>query len=268
MASASLPMYDLPELRPATDAWWQGLAKAFRRAGLGGVPDRLDRAETIEELWQAPDLLFSQACGYPLTHAYRRVLQPVATPFYAAPGCDGPLYASAIVVPAEDSAQSLGDLAGRICAINNRASQSGYNALRHALAPYAVAGRFLAGVLETGSHQASLAAVAEGRAGLAAIDCVTFELLGRHRPAAVAGTRVLTWSDRAPGLPYVTRADAGKDVVARLRDGLWSALADPVLAEARQALLLRDAAPLDGAAYGRIDQMEAEAEALGYPEIA
>src|SRR6185312_8107473 len=33
MAVASLPMYDLPELRAATDAWWKGLARAFRREG-------------------------------------------------------------------------------------------------------------------------------------------------------------------------------------------------------------------------------------------
>ncbi len=268
MARASLPMYDWPELRAATDAWWQGLAKAFRRAGISEVPDRLHRDGAMEALWRAPDLLFSQACGYPLTHAFRDLLQPVATPAYTAPGCDGPHYASAIVVPADDTARGLDDLAGRVCAVNNRASQSGYNALRRALAPHAVNGRFVSGVLETGSHMASLAAVAEGRAGLAAIDCVTFELLARHRPSAVAGLRILAWSEQAPGLPYVTRAKAGQDVVGRLREGLRAALADPALAEARQALLLCGAEPLAAAAYGRIDDMEEEARALGYPEIA
>ena len=34
MAVASLPMYDLPELREATDAWWRGLARAFAAEGL------------------------------------------------------------------------------------------------------------------------------------------------------------------------------------------------------------------------------------------
>ncbi len=268
MASASLPMYDLPELRAATDAWWQGLAEAFRRAGLREVPDGLRRDRPAEALWRAPDLLFSQSCGYPLTHAFRGLLRPVATPVYAAPGCDGPNYASAIVVQADDPAHGLGDLVGRICAVNNRASHSGYNALRRALAPHAVDGRFVAGVLETGGHPASLAAVAEGRAGLAAVDCVTLALLARHRPAAVAGVRVLEWSEPAPALPYVTRADVGEEVLARLRDGLWAALADPALAGVRRALLLRGAEPLDAAAYRRIDEMEAQAAALGCPEIA
>ena len=171
-------------------------------------------------------------------------------------------------MPAGDPARGLGDLAGRVCAVNNRASQSGYNALRRALASHAVDGRFVSAVLETGSHMASLAAVAEGRAGLAAIDCVTFELLARHRPSAVAGLRILAWSERAPGLPYVTRATAGRDVVSRLREGLRAALADPALAGARQALLLVDAEPLSAAAYAQIDDMERDARALGYPEIA
>jgi hypothetical protein len=30
---AALPMYDWPEIREATDAWWAGLARAFRREG-------------------------------------------------------------------------------------------------------------------------------------------------------------------------------------------------------------------------------------------
>ena len=38
MAVASLPMYDLPELRAATDAWWRGLAQAFRREGIADLP--------------------------------------------------------------------------------------------------------------------------------------------------------------------------------------------------------------------------------------
>jgi hypothetical protein len=31
MAAAEMPMYDLPELRSATDARWAGIARALRR---------------------------------------------------------------------------------------------------------------------------------------------------------------------------------------------------------------------------------------------
>ena len=89
----------------------------------------------------------------------------------------------------------------------------------------------------------------------------------RTEPAAVAGLRVLAWSAPAPGLPYVTRADAGEDELAALRAGLLAAAADPELAAARRALSLTGFEVLPLAAYDAIDEMEAEAIALGYPEI-
>jgi hypothetical protein len=46
---ASLPMYDWPEVREATDAWWAGLARHLRDAGFE-APDRLTRARcNLEE---------------------------------------------------------------------------------------------------------------------------------------------------------------------------------------------------------------------------
>ena len=61
-----LPMYDPPELRREVDAWWSGLADSFRRAGIPDVPCRLDRDIAFDALWSAPDLLFAQACGFPM----------------------------------------------------------------------------------------------------------------------------------------------------------------------------------------------------------
>ena len=46
---ASLPMYDLPGLDAATDAWWAGLAAAFRAEGLREVPDNLTRGGDVLE---------------------------------------------------------------------------------------------------------------------------------------------------------------------------------------------------------------------------
>ncbi len=268
MATASLPMYDLPELRAATDAWWQGLARAMRRAGLEKVPERLTRGRPEEQLWRDPGLLLSQSCGYPLTHGVKDLVVPVATPAYGAPGCAGTLYSSAFVVRADDPADCLGGLAGRICAVNGPQSQSGYNVLRHAVAPLSRDGRFFAEVSVTGGHGASMAAVAGGRADIAAIDGVTYRLFGHYQPEAVAGLRVLTWSEKVPGLPYVTRAGAGPDMLERLRDGLMAALVDPNLAPVREKLLLTGAEILSAEAYGRIIEMEQEAAQLGYREIA
>jgi ABC-type phosphate/phosphonate transport system substrate-binding protein len=266
-------MYDLPALRRATDDWWAGLARALTAAGVNGVPGQLERQLGLDEVWRHPDLLISQTCGYPLTHALRGQVQVVATPAYGVEGCDGAVYRSVILVRDGDPAGELGDLRGRRAAINSRTSQSGYNCLRRALAPLAAkvrtdgGGPLFSEVVVSGGHGASLAAVRENRADLAAVDGVTYALTARTEPAAVAGLRVLAWSAPAPGLPYVTRADAGEDELAALRAGLLAAAADPELAAARRALSLTGFEVLPLAAYDAIDEMEAEAIDLGYPEI-
>ncbi len=268
MRIASLPMYDLAEATAATDAWWAGLARAFRREGVADVPDRLTRGCPLSDQWTAPALLFSQTCGYPLTHALAGRVAPIATPGYAAPGCHGPDYCSLIVVRADDPAAALGDLRGRTCAVNNPESQSGCNALRALVAPLSRAGRFFGRVVTSGGHSASIALVIAGTADVAAIDCVTHALLARHRPAGLAGTRVLCRSGSAPGLPYVTAAGAGDETLRRLRAGLSRALADADLAAARADLLIAGAVELPATAYGRILEVESEAAALGYTRLA
>ncbi len=35
---AMISMYDMPERRPAIGAWWEGLARHWRAAGLRDVP--------------------------------------------------------------------------------------------------------------------------------------------------------------------------------------------------------------------------------------
>jgi ABC-type phosphate/phosphonate transport system substrate-binding protein len=264
-ATASLPMYDLPELRRATDSWWQGLATAFRREGLEDVPAQLTRASCAEDLWQDSALLFSQTCGYPLATVLEGRVQVVATPRYACRGCDGgPFYRSFILVPQDHPAQSLAELAGARAVYNARNSHSGYNVLRFLLAPFARGGRFLGAAFESGTHRASLAWLRARRADFCAIDCVTHALIERHAPAELEGLRVLAKSPRAPALPFVTSGLRAAEDLARLRAGLRAALENPNLAEAREALLLKGADVLPTDAYKTIPDMERKALALNF----
>lgn len=262
---ASLPMYDLPELRATTDAWWRGLAGHLRAAGVPDVPARLQRdpAPAATE----PDLLLTQICGYPLTHALAGRVQLLGTPCYAAPGCAGAMYSSALVVAARSAAATLADLRGGVCAINARDSHSGCNVLRGMLAPLAGGRPFFARVRETGSHQASLAAVAAGEADICAVDAVTHALLQRHAPRRLAGTRVLAFSPPAPGLPLVAGPGIDGPTRARVRAAIKAAHADPGLEPMRAELLLDGVEFLPLAAYDAIAAMAREAAALGYPEL-
>jgi ABC-type phosphate/phosphonate transport system substrate-binding protein len=265
---AALPMYDLPELRQATDAWWAGLAGHLRHHGVAGIPDALDRSTGRDDAWLSPDLLLAQTCGYPLTHALAGRVRYVATPCYAVPGCAGPRYRSAVVVRADSTANGLAALRGSVCAVNGTDSQSGYNVLRRMVAELADGAPFFSAVILSGGHRKSVAAVADGRADVAAVDCVTFALLQRYAPAETAPLRVLAWTAEAPGLPYITAVGTDDTKVEALRRALQGAVNDPSLADVREALGLADFAVLDDSAYGVILAMEAAARRLGYPETA
>jgi len=264
---AALPMYDLPELRDATDALWSALAEALRARGIEGVPSRLDRDRSAETVWASPDLLFAQSCGYPLTHAFRDRLALVTTPVYKAPGCEGPYYRSWIVVPAEAGIERFAKLRGRRVAVNALDSQSGCNVLRAMAAPLAVKGRFFGEVVVTGGHLASLEAVTAGEADVAAIDAVTLALVERHRPSLAGRIRRLAVSPSAPALPFVARAEAPAGEVTLLRTALAEVVGDPRLDDVRRTLLLEDVHMLPLEAYAVIPAMRRRSLALGYREL-
>lgn len=261
-------MYDLPEVRPALDALWAGLARHLRREGVADVPGALAQDQPAAALWAGPDLLFSQCCGYDLVNGYAGALRPLATPCYRAPGCAGPDYLSIVVVAEGAPVRSLEDLRGGVCAINSWKSHSGMSALRALIAPLSRGGRFFARIQVSGAHSASLAMVARGEADVAAIDCVVHALLARHRPAALDGTRTLGRTARAVAPPFVTHARTGDENVGRLRSALARAFDDPALAAARADLMLAGLEILPLAAYDRIKAFERLAARHGYPVLA
>lgn len=267
-AVASLPMYDLPGLQAASDDWWRGLAACLRAQGIGDVPENLSRAAANNAFWRHENLLLSQTCGYPLLKEYGADLQLVATPLYAAPGCDGARYVSHVIVAGDSRANGLADLRHARCAINNWGSQSGMNALRHAVAPLAEGGKFFSQVVVSGGHLHSIAMVAAAEAEVAAIDCVSYALVERHFPEQLAQVRILTQTAPAPALPYVTATSQTADAVQRLRDGLLMAIATPDLAAAREDLLIEAFSYVPLSDYQVMLEMETEAAAVGYEALA
>ncbi|WP_282606850.1 phosphate/phosphite/phosphonate ABC transporter substrate-binding protein [Pelagibius sp. Alg239-R121] len=265
---ASLAMYAMPEFQRANESWWKGLSQAMVAEGVDGVPERLAEASNLKAHWTKPDLLFSQTCGYPLMHGLAGKVTVIATPGYDCHGCEGSNYCSFILVRENETAAGLSDLIGRSAVVNSHDSQSGFSALRAAIAPFATDGRFFSSVGVSGGHMASMAEVKAGNADVCSVDAVTYALAARYRPSATEGLRVLAFSPQAPGLPYITAGGTGKDRLQRIRAALFSAIEDPKLADTREALLIERAEVLPNKAYDRILYLENEAIALGYADVA
>ena len=263
---AALPMYDFEPVRAATDAWWRGIARALKLQGFDDVPSKLTRVRA-ERAWRHPDLLFGQVCGFPLIRSYGTKPQLVATPCYDVPGCEGPEYSSVIVVHADNQANEMEDLRGRIAAISGLDSHSGCHILRAMVAPLASPGsRFFGRQIITGSHAGSLEAIEAREADVAAIDAVTFSLIKRSMPEALDSFRVLGRSPLAPAPPYITSRNTSKDDLERIRDALVDALADPELAACRDELMIRGAKIVGIDKYQRIDEMARIGESAGMVE--
>ena len=247
---AALQMYDWPEVRRASDLWWQAIARHL------GLDLPLSRPEDYTAPWSRDDLLFSQTCGYPFTHALKGRVVYVATPHYAADGCEGPNYCS-IVMARED--RPLAGFRNGVAAVNTPDSMSGMLALKLVFAPLAEDGIFFSRAVETGGHLASLAAVQSGAADVCAVDSVCIAMAKRYRPSALTGLVEIARSPTVPGLPWITRAGDPQAI----RSALRAAFADPALQGTREALLLDGFSELPIRAYDRITDLEVAMENAG-----
>jgi ABC-type phosphate/phosphonate transport system substrate-binding protein len=219
----------------------------------------------LDAFWSNDRLLLSQTCGYPLTHALAGKVQLVATPEFDAPGCTGADYSSVFVVRADEGGTSLADYRGRHAALNALDSNSGMNVFRHAVAPLAEGGRFFSSVVTTGSHRASMEAVARGDADLASIDCVTFAFAREALPELVSRLKVIGRSTATRALPLITSKRLDAHALERLQDALdASANEHPAL---MRRLKIRSFARVPLADYDGIERIERDAVELGYPVL-
>ena len=260
---ASLGMYDHPAQRAANDALWSWIAGRLVAAGVEGVPPALDRGRTPDVRWQDPALLLGQACGYPYARFHKERLRLIAVPRYGAPHCEETRHCSVIVARMADPRTALAAFRGAAAAINEPASNTGTNLLRHTAAEQGGAGPFFAALVRTGSHVGSMRAVSAGEADLAAIDAVTFAAAEASYPGLAESLKVIAVSRRVPALPFVTAMATPEPVAALVQEALLAAMAAPELAEARASLFLLGAEAVAPAAYDEVLELERLADAAG-----
>ncbi|NGQ89799.1 phosphate/phosphite/phosphonate ABC transporter substrate-binding protein [Rhodobacter sp. HX-7-19] len=237
---ASLPMYDRPELRAATDRYWALIRAELAARGLE-APEGLRRGDAVlMPQWEDPDLILSQTCGFPYRARLHGRVELVGTPDFGNAGCPPGYYRSVLIARADDPRADLAGFDGARLAYNDGMSQSGWAApINHAAAKGI---RLLPGP-ETGSHRASFQAVAEGRADLAAIDALTWALISEFED--VSGVKVVGATDPTPALPYITAR--GRDAGA-IHDAIATAI-ERLSAADRAALRLRGLVTIPAADY-------------------
>ena len=260
---AAFPMYDWPEIRVATDTLWHAVRDAAARRGLD-LADTLDRNRPPFELWTDPALALGQTCGLPFVTRLRGKVRLLATPCYATTGCDGPRYSSMIVVAKNSRYHRLEDLRGARAAYNAVHSQSGYAAFRASVAPLADGRPFFGKTIETGTHRASLRALAEGRADICTADAVCWALATRHDAAITSRLRVIGQTPMTPGLPLICAVSRTDGEVAAIREALAEAIAERLDPATRSALMLDGLKILPERNYDAISAMGEAADALGY----
>ncbi|WP_421869342.1 PhnD/SsuA/transferrin family substrate-binding protein [Motiliproteus sp.] len=187
---ASLPWYDLPASQHALDLFWNRLRTELECLSVSGLPARLNRELTPQQLWQRSELLLSQCCGPDLFTDDACALEPVARPIFQDLACTPGTYFSHIV-----TARSIPTTTNPRLVVNAPSSRSGCLALLEWLAEQGLAAD--AEPLISGSHQQSLQYLREGRADLAAIDAHSWGLLDHH------GLSVIGCSREAEAPPFV-----------------------------------------------------------------
>jgi ABC-type phosphate/phosphonate transport system substrate-binding protein len=246
-------MYDWPEVAWATDALWSAIAERLNAAGIE-APGSLDRSRDAEAVWRDPGLVLSQTCGYPYAMRLQNAVRLVATPVYGVAGCEGPLYSSFIVARREDEGRALADFAGRSIAFNARDSLSGYLALVAAMKEQGMDPGVFEWI-ETGSHRASVGAVAHNLADLAAIDAVCWALSVQYDARAAALLRPVMWTKLRPALPFITAGGRDAMEVADIYAALLDALSSSETANACAALGIAGVAVTTAADYAPLARL-------------
>lgn len=239
---ASLGMYDRPETAPANDRLWAAIRDGLRAEGIA-APDALTRGEhAYWDAWQSPDLVFSQTCGFPFRAKLHDQVTLIGTPDYGLPGCPPGHYNSVFVARFDDPRSTLAAFSDARFAYNEDLSQSGWAAPQNHAAAH---GLHFPPSLQTGGHRLSALAVADGRADLAAIDALTWQLLNQYEPFAANLREIASTEPPTPVLPYITAKGADAALYFRVTAAAIAGLS----AEDRAVLHLKGLIAIPASAY-------------------
>jgi len=215
----------------------------------------------------AASLICAHTCGYPLMKQLHESYTPFCVPLFDVLGSKGKHYSSRIIVQAGSGRNSLLDCRDSILAVNGMDSNSGMNVLRYELARLGARDSFFHEIKVTGGHLHSLEAVATGAAQVAAIDCVSYQLIQDHDASLTAAVDCIGFSASSCGLPFVIPKEHASKATAAGLLGAFKQAYGSMPRRSREAIHLRGFAAADFNDYASILEMENFAISKGYADL-
>jgi ABC-type phosphate/phosphonate transport system substrate-binding protein len=217
----------------AGESWRELLARVARRARQPVEVIDYPAPAPLAQLWSRADKAAVFMCGLPFSRA---TPQPflLAAPVPSAAQFDGqPEYWSEFVVRSDSPYRALSDTFGARIAFTSVDSQSGFAApLQYLSQQDGNRPLFREVTAPQVTPQGALAAVAGGRAEVAAIDAYSLQLMRRYAPELAAQVRVLARTPSRPIPPLVASMPL-PSLASALCEAHDDAALQPVLADLR-----------------------------------
>lgn len=196
---ASLPMYDRPANAAAHDQLWALIRDRLHNDGIA-APDALDRRVLYRDTWGRADLVLGQICVLPYRTTHAKNVTLIGASDYGLADCAPGYFRSHMICRKDDPRDLAGFMTAHFVA-NAKHSHSGYQA---ALETAQARGLTLPEPAITGSHDASVRAVATNAADFACIDAQTWRMQQGDLPETQS-LRVFATTAQAPGQSFITR---------------------------------------------------------------
>lgn len=221
----------------------------------------------IDLPWQARERMLDEGsvdlcwiCGLP--YVRKAALSPGSMEPLVAPVMAGsrygnvPVYFSDVVVHRDAPYFRLEDLEGATWAYNEPGSHSGYCVVCYELALKGKSLDFFGQVIESGSHQTSLALILKKEVDGSAIDSTVLELEIANHPEIASQIRIVGSFGPSPIPPWVVTRKVPAKVRGALREVLTGMRYDPAAREILMKARISHFDPVDDSDYEPIRVME------------
>ena len=224
---ACLDMYNWPETSDVFAAYWKRVYNQLNQLGVAAPVNLSSEDEDLRKSADDASLLLGQICG--ITYARNNEERHRFVPLGAFICDDADLTAGtycSVLISRLDHELDLNNPKTLTVAANEYSSLSGWIVLAQYFSGQSILNPFL-DVVISGSHRNSAEMVRQGQADLAALDMISWKMLKRFDPGLGSGLTIVGRTSPRPGLPLVTSTHHDNDLIAALKEALYSAIVEP-----------------------------------------